>query len=101
MTTIRESLESKLQESQTARVAHLERLTAPQVQIDGLKAQLVKGNLASRVGKIKDFGHLEFTAVEGKKYRLGQGAEFTLADGSEVWLVPGSYGLFLTNKEGK
>lgn len=101
MSTIRESLEVKLQEGQTKRLAELKRLTAPQVIIDKVEADIAAGNLASKVGKIKEFGHLEFTAVERKKYSRGFGAEFTLTDNSKVWLIPGPYGLFLTNKEGK
>lgn len=101
MSTIRQHVELKLQEGHTKRLVELKRLTAPQVIIDKVEAGIATCNLAAKVGKIKDFGHLEFTAVEGKKYRLGQGAEFTLADGSKVWLIPGPHGLFLTNKESK
>jgi len=100
MDTIRESVEKNLQIWNKARLEKLEALTAPQVIIDNLKSELVKGNLADKVGKIKDFGHLTFTKVEGKKFRRGAGAVFT-TDNGQVFFIPGPYGYFLTDKESK
>lgn len=99
MTTIRASLEPKLRASCEARLQKLRQISAPKQLIESLEAKLVAGNFAGSVSKISEFGDLEFVSVEGKDYRRGRGAEFTLSDGSRVWLIPGPYGLFLTDKE--
>ena len=97
MDTIRAALEKKLKAKCKARLKDFRAKGAPQPLIDGLEKKLAKGNLGGKVGKVRVFGDLVFTTTENKKYRRGFGVVFTVEDGSKVYLIPGPYGLFLTN----
>jgi len=94
--TIREALEIKIREKEEARLGKLKAMRAPRLVVSGIELTLELGNLASRVKRIETFGDLVFVATENKKYRRGMGVEFTIEDGSKVYLIPGPYGLFLT-----
>lgn len=91
MTTIREHLEPRLAAAAKARVTKLEKLNAPAVVI-------ARAGQGAKVGKMAKFGNREVVSIENREYRRGYGAEFACADGSTVWMIPGPYGLFLTDQ---
>jgi hypothetical protein len=98
MATIRERIELNLQAWQKARIEKLTGINAPQVIIDNLIKGIESNDLAGKVRHIKDFGNLEYTAVEPKKFRRGTGAVFTTETGN-IFFIPGPYSYFLTDKE--
>jgi len=98
MQTIREALEPKLHQRAKERFEHLQNIAAPNSVLFALSTKLETGNFANEIGGISEFGDLVFVATENKGYRRGMGVVFTIEDGSKVWLIPGPYSLFLTNK---
>ncbi len=101
MTIIAEFLNKNFMEAKKIRLAKLEALDAPAVIIETLKKEIASGDVTSKVGKIKDFGGLEFVNVSNKKYRRGNGPVFILENGSKIYGIPGPHGFFLTSHEGK
>ena len=96
MTTIRQAIEPKLIERAEARLVKLQQLDSPKAIVEAQLAAIAKGNLADKVGHIADFGDQEFSATEPRKYRRGYGVRFTLVSGTQVDMIPGPYGLFLS-----
>ena len=97
--TIRERLEEKLRECTRSRLEKLRELNAPDMVIERLEKALQQGDLASRVGKIKNYGNLTVTGVCNQQYRQGFGALFTTAEGPQIAFIPGPYGWFLAEEE--
>lgn len=102
MATIREHLDKIMREGMTARLEKLRATDAPAAMIAGLEKRIEKG--ASTVGRIKQFGDVEFTKVGKQK---GYGGKFYLRfvndSGADILYVFGKYGWYLyrqTPKEG-
>lgn len=97
MSTIAEFIGPRITIMLKERLRCLQKLNAPKIVVQ--KAEAVLENPLGQVSKIQQFGELEYVAAAPKQFRRGQGVEFTLSTGSKVWLIPGSYGLFLTDQE--
>ena len=96
MQTINNFLQRNFKSQLESRLEKLEELSAPQVIIDKIKEQLTTDCGLSEVGKIKEFGHLEFVDFTTQKYRRGTGINFELENGKIAKMIPGPYSRFLT-----
>ena len=97
--TIRQAIEPKLAAGAQARLDKLTKLNAPHATLATQQTAIDNGDLAAKVGHIKDYGDLEFTATENRKFRRGYGVRFSTTDGRQIDMIPGPYGLFLTEVE--
>ncbi|MBK9497465.1 MAG: hypothetical protein IPO08_23665 [Xanthomonadales bacterium] len=90
-----------LLQSARERLTKLQALNAPEVLIAAQQAKVNGDGGLSKVGHLAEFGKLEVSGEpQPREYRRGWGLEFTVTDGSRVWLIPGPYGLFLTDRQG-
>jgi hypothetical protein len=94
---IRETMAPKLQAREIAHLAKMRQIGAPDLLIKTLEDKLAASDPCSQIGKVKMFGDREVLSATNKSYRRGQGAEFETPQG-KVWMIPGPYGLFLTDQ---
>ncbi len=93
--TINDFLGENLKRQKQTRLERLIELTAPQVIIDTVKAEIEGDSGLSKVGKIENFGSVEFVDFETQKYRRGDGVNFITETGRVIKLIPGPHGYFL------
>jgi hypothetical protein len=95
--TILEFIEENFKAQKRARLDKLIGMGgAPQVVVDTIKKELDGDGGASKVGKIKEFGHLRIVDFKTQKYRRGTGVTFTTDGGPVVKFIPGPHSWFLT-----
>lgn len=98
MATIREHLDKKAEENRQRRIAQLVELQAPKVLIEAEQGRIGTG--AAHIGRLNQFGPLEFTQVSEHTGRGGKPyLRFKNPSGNDILLVIGKFGPYLYRQE--